>query len=215
VTWAHPAAGRWSSALSPLTTVVRGHAVRWLTSTTYPQRSGAHGNSAFACGLLRDAADTLGDPVLRDAVDDAARRWYGEDAGYPAWLEPSATDFLSPALVEADLLTRLLPPPAFAMWFTRFLPDPGPLLEPAVVDDRTDPQAVHLDGLNLSRAWCWARIAEALPEEHEAVARSLEAAERHTAAALPHVLGEDYVGEHWLPTFAVHLLLGRDVGPRT
>ena len=29
-----------------------------------------------------------------------------------------------------------------------------------------------------------------------------EAAERHLAAALPHVVGGDYVGEHWLASFA-------------
>ena len=32
-----------------------------------------------------------------------------------------------------------------------------------------------------------------------------EAAERHLAASLPHVAG-DYMGEHWLATFAVHAL---------
>jgi hypothetical protein len=209
-TWEDPAASRWSAALAPLTAVVRERTCAWLTSTTYPQRSGTHANSAFACVLVRDAADALGDVELRDAVDHAAYRWYGEDAGYPAWLEPSATDFLSPALVEADLMTRLLPPEAFAAWFARFLPDPSPLFEPAVVDDRTDPHRVHLDGLNLSRAWCWRRIAAGHPDGHELRDGATSAAERHADAALPHVLSEAYVGSHWLSSFAVHLLLGRD-----
>jgi hypothetical protein len=209
-TWEDPAASRWSSALAPLTAVVRERTCAWLTSTTYPQRSGTHANSAFACVLVRDAADALGDVALRDAVDGAAYRWYGRDAGYPAWLEPSATDFLSPALVEADLMTRLLAPESFAAWFARFLPDPTPLFEPARVDDRTDPQFVHLDGLNLSRAWCWRRVAAQLPDGHDLRDAATAAADRHAETALPHVLSEAYVGEHWLPTFAVHLLLGRD-----
>jgi hypothetical protein len=108
-------------------------------------------------------------------------------------------------LVEADLLRRLLPPEAFADRFRRLLPEPGPLLQPAVVSDRTDPQTVHLDGLNLSRAWCWLAIADTLGGDGRA-ADARRAARRHAEASLPAVLGGEYVGEHWLPTFAVRLL---------
>ena len=85
-----------------------------------------------------------------------------------AW-EPDGADFFSPSLMEADLMRRVLPPAEFRAWFRRFLPDlakgePKNLLEPAKVTDRTDPQIVHLDGLNLSRAWCMRGIAAALPE---------------------------------------------------
>src|SRR6476646_7682450 len=93
----------------------------------------------------------------------------------------------------------------------RFLPDlregkPESLLQPAIVADRTDPQIVHLDGLNLSRAWCMQGIASALPEGH--ILRSLlqQATERHAAESLPHVASGDYMGEHWLASFAVYLL---------
>jgi hypothetical protein len=37
---------------------------------------------------------------------------------------------------------------------------------------------------------------------------SLETADRHLAASLPHVTG-DYMGEHWLATFALLALEGR------
>jgi hypothetical protein len=198
-------AARWATALAPLAEVVRDRCLDWLATTTYPNRAGTHGNSAFACVLLHDAAGAVGDVRLTAAVTAAADRWYADDEGYPAWLEPSASDFLSPVLVEADLLRRLLPPEAFADRFRRLLPDPRPLLEPAVVSDRTDPQTVHLDGLNLSRAWCWLAIADALRENGRAAA-AREAAGRHAAASLPAVLGGEYVGEHWLPTFAVRLL---------
>ncbi|GGI02831.1 DUF2891 domain-containing protein [Egicoccus halophilus] len=196
----------WAATLTPLVEVVRGRCVDWLATTTYPQRSGTHANSAFACGLLHDAAAATGDAAVTAAVGEAALRWYGRDAGYLAAFEPSANDFLSPALVEADLLRRILGPAEFAGWFHRFLPDPSPLAEPAVVSDRTDPQTVHLDGLNLSRAWCWSAIADALPAGDPVVDLAADAAARHRDAALPAVLGGDYVGEHWLPTFAVYLL---------
>jgi hypothetical protein len=206
------AARRWASTLEPLREVVRNRCLDWLTVTTYPQRGGTHANSAFACVLLHDAAVVHRDTELLGTIEATATSWYADDAGYPAWLEPSASDFLSPVLVEADLLRRLLPEDAFPERFHALLPDAGPLLEPAVVADRTDPHTVHLDGLNLSRAWCWLGIAGALPEGDPRAEQAIEAAHRHAAASLPTVLGGDYVGEHWLPTFAIHLL---DVAERS
>jgi hypothetical protein len=199
-------AGRWHRTLRPLAETVRDRGLDWLATTTYPQRGGTHQNSAFACGLLHDAARTLADEQMLAAVAGAAERWYADDAAYPAWLEPSASDFLSPVLTVADLWRRLLPAAAFGDRLRRLLPDPEPLRRPAVVSDRTDPQTVHLDGLNLSRAWCWLGIADALPADDRMREVAWEAAGRHAEASLPSVLTGAYVGEHWLPTFAVRLL---------
>jgi len=93
----------------------------------------------------------------------------------------------------------------------RFLPDltkgePKTLFESAKVTDRSDPQLVHLDGLNLSRAWCLRSIAAALPRDDPARKVLAESATRHAEAALRHVASGDYVGEHWLASFAVYLL---------
>ena len=65
-------------------------------------------------------------------------------------------------------MRRLLPPDEFPPWFDRFLPRlaerrPATLFTPATVTDRTDGKIAHLDGLNLSRAWCWRSLAAALP----------------------------------------------------
>ena len=95
----------------------------------------------------------------------------------------------------------------FAAWFDGLLPDsagqqPATLFTPATVSDRSDGKIAHLDGLNLSRAWCWRQIAAALPTDHAVVPVARAAAERHLAAALPH-LADDYMGEHWLATFAL------------
>ncbi len=198
-------ASRWATILAPLADTVRGRCLQWLASASYPQRSGTHANSAFAAILLHDAALATGDGEVLDAVARAAQRWYSDDVGYPAWLEPSASDFLSPVLVEADLLRRLLPGGAFAERFRRLLPEPGPLTEPVVVSDRTDPQTVHLDGLNLSRAWCWLGVGQQLDIDDPTRDLAITAARAHAGASLPHVVGGDYVGEHWLATFAVHL----------
>ena len=147
---------------------------------------------------------------LRDLIEERSRAYFGKDAGVPAAWEPDGTDFLSPSLEEADLMRRVLPPEEFRAWFRDFLPDlakgePKSLLEPAKVTDRTDPQLVHLDGLNLSRAWCMRSIAAALPKDDPARKMLAESAARHAESALGHVASGDYVGEHWLASFAVYL----------
>ena len=99
----------------------------------------------------------------------------------------------------------------FHAWLDRALPglakgEPKKLHTPAKVTDRTDPQLVHLDGLNLSRAWCMRSIAAALPGDDPARKVLAESAGRHAEAALRHVASGDYAGEHWLASFAVYLL---------
>jgi hypothetical protein len=108
-------------------------------------------------------------------------------------------------------MRRVLTPAEFQAWFSKFLPGavkgkPSALFEPATVTDRTDPQLVHLDGLNLSRAWCMRSIASALPAGDPARAVLSRSAARHAGAALAHVASGDYAGEHWLASFAVYLL---------
>jgi hypothetical protein len=76
------------------------------------------------------------------------------------------------------------------------------LFAPVRVSDRSDGKIAHLDGLNFSRAWCWRAIAGALGDEHPVTPRAHAAAHAHIAASLPHVAG-DYMGEHWLATFAL------------
>lgn len=212
--WDDPDARRWERALEALASLLAGRLTAWLPRLTYPVRYGAHYNSAFGLSLALPyararAAD--GDPALLETIVDAARRWFAADADYPAGWEPSGGDFLSPALVEAELMGQLLAPDEFAGWLGRFLPgiatgEPATLFTPAVVTDPTDGHSGHLHGLNLSRAWCWRRLAERLPAGDARVPVMEAAVERHAAAALPHVVGSDYTLEHWLACYAVLLL---------
>jgi hypothetical protein len=78
---------------------------------------------------------------------------------------------------------------------------------PATVSDRSDGKIAHLDGLNLSRAWCWRTIAAALGGDHAMTTRARDAANRHINASLPHI-ADDYMGTHWLATFALLALAG-------
>ncbi|WP_043832772.1 DUF2891 domain-containing protein [Muricoccus aerilatus] len=194
----------WARRLAPLAEAFARRFRDFLPLATYPVRTGTHGNTAFA---LLMAAD-----VMEAEIAPFARRFYGPDRDCPAWGEPGGDDFLSPTLVEAALMARLLPPAEFGHWFDAFLPrlaegQPATLLTPATVSDRTDGKIAHLDGLNLSRAWCWRRLAAALPEGDARRPAMLAAAAAHLEAGLPHVAGH-YMGEHWLATFAVLALEG-------
>lgn len=197
---------RWARNLAPLAEIFAQRFRDFLPRATYPVRVGTHFNTAFGLRMAADYADFTQDSALTALLTATARRWYGEDADCPAWGEPSGDDFLSSALIEAECLRRLLPAAEFAPWLDRFLPriaasEPATLFRPATVSDRTDGKIAHLDGLNLSRAWCWRALAAALPEGDPRRAVALDAAERHLAASLQH-LADDYMGEHWLASFA-------------
>ncbi len=192
----------WAEALAPLAAAFAARFSAYLPKLTYPVRVGTHLNTAFALVLARDWAAGR-DRRLTALIDERARGWFGDDRGCQAW-EPSGDDFLSPALTEALLMSRVLPSTDFTSWFADFLPDvsvgePATLFDPVHVSDRSDGKIAHLDGLNLSRAWCWRSIASVLPSRDQGMN---VAAERHLAASLPY-LAEDYMGAHWLPTFAL------------
>jgi len=196
----HEDAG-WGAALEPLARAFAARFTAFLPKQTYPIRTGTHFNSAFAAVLALDWADAH-DPALAALIRDRARRWYGEDRDAQAW-EPGGDEFLSPTLIEALCMARVLGND-FPAWLAAFLPrldraEPATLFTPAFVSDRSDGKIAHLDGCNFSRAWCWRAIAPALPPRLSDAARA--AADRHLAASLPHVAG-DYMGEHWLATFA-------------
>jgi hypothetical protein len=198
-----------NNVLAPiLEPFARDFAVHWramLGSFTYPIRTGAHGNTAFALVLSAHwAADH--DSELFHLMAAKARDWYGADQGAQAW-EPDGDAFLSPALMEALAMATLLPAPEFRCWFRAFLPKartqmPVSLFTPAAVTDRSDGKIAHLDGLNLSRGWAFRQLANRLGPRDPAGPMLRSAADVHIAAALPHIAG-DYAGEHWLASFAL------------
>ncbi|WP_202971048.1 DUF2891 domain-containing protein [Saccharothrix sp. ALI-22-I] len=202
----------WAQALRPLSTVLRDRYLAKVTSARLPIRTGTHGNTAFATGLVLDAARAVGDEELATACEEAALRWHREDVGYGGF-EPDAADFLSPALTEADLVRRVLPADEFTAWFEAFLPNLEEarwkvLCEPVPVDDPGDAYGSHLVGLALSRAWQWRSIADALPADHRYAHLARTAAEEHQETGWRYVFGHGYYAEHWLGTFAAYLHLG-------
>ncbi len=181
----------WSKYLEPLARLVAHRLAEYLPRLTYPVRTGSHSNTAFALIFSHEWANQH-DPTLAGIVTEWAEDRFWDDRA-AAHQEPSGEDFLSPTLTEAVLMSRILTEARFDEWFSRFLPElPENLKEPAQVSDRSDGRIGHLDGLNLSRSWCLRSLGRDFGD----------VADRHLHAALPH-LEMDYMGEHWLATFAL------------
>ena len=202
----------WALELEPLARAFADRLQVYLAKLTYPIRVGTHFNTCFALILALEWAERF-DPLLAKGIRTWSVEKFSNDRDCQAW-EPGGDEFLSPALVEALCMARVLPVEQFATWFAAFLPrlhdlQPATLFTPASVSDRSDGKIAHLDGLNLSRAWCWRSIARLLPERERGIAYG--SAEEHLAAALPHVSG-DYMGEHWLASFALLATLAGSEG---
>ena len=212
--WNDEDSARWAAAVRPLADLLCANLIAWLPKLTYPQRMGMHANTAFSLLRSLDLAERRaagGEPDLLSAIRKAGFRFFEGDTAYPAHYEPSGADFLSAALTEAELMSRLLDPDRFPAWLETFLPglsraEPESLFAPVIVSDETDGQIAHLTGLNLSRAVSLVRLAEALPDGDARVTPLLDAARDHAEASLPAVTGSDYMVEHWLAAYATLVL---------
>ncbi|HEY4335978.1 MAG TPA: DUF2891 domain-containing protein [Puia sp.] len=204
--WDDPLGRRLAANVAPLAKQLSGMFVNYLPKINYPVRVGEHTNLAFALRLAWDYAVFVHDEALTRTLRETAMRFYAKDANYPLSWEPGGNDFLSPGLEEADLMWRILPDTSYQRWVRKFLPalgSPKLSIEPGKVTDRSDGKLVHLDGLNLSRAWDLYGIARHLPAHRQHL---YALANKHLTEALPNVASGDYMGEHWLASFAVYAL---------
>jgi hypothetical protein len=191
----------WAKTLQPLADAFVRRFEDYLPLATYPVRSGVHSSTSFALTLASDYAKAAEDWEFIRLLHNTARGWYAKDTDANPF-EPSQSDFLSPTLMEAALMRNVLDAKDFRAWYAKFLPKlPELFLTPATVTDRSDGQIAHLDGLNLSRAWCMRLIVDALVRDNPVCAKLNAAIDVHLASALDHIAG-DYMSEHWLASFA-------------
>jgi len=203
----------WLDVLAPLEAVIADRLQSWLPDLLYPVRSGTHNQTAFAFALALDWARIAGRDDLETLLVDKSRRFYADDRDCPLAYEPSGEDFLSPCLMEADLMRRIIPAADYPAWLSGFLPGiprdgASDWLHPGVVLDPADGKLVHLDGVNLSRAWNLQAIAASLPLDDPRRPALLAAAAEHRRVGLAAVTGEHYAGGHWLASFATYLVTG-------
>ena len=212
--WDDPEARSWAAAVAPLERAAAARLSAWLPKLAYPIREGEHNQTAFAFGVILDWARAAGDHEMEALLVERTRTLYLADRGCPLGYEPSGQDFLSPCLAEADLVRRILAPAPFGTWLKGFLPGipksgSKEWLPIGVVTDRSDGKLVHLDGLNLSRAWMLEGIVSGLPAHDSRIPALRAAAARHRSAGLTAVTGDGYAGGHWLGTFAAYLVTER------
>lgn len=210
LSWDDPLGRSLSRNLQPLADLLAHSYQEYLPKMNYAIRVGEHSNLAFGLKLAYDYATQVGDTELEGVIRNTALRFYVQDTDCPLSWEPGGADFLSPCLEEADLMWRILPTAEYQKWVKKFLPSlfkKSFHLEPGTVSDRTDGKLVHLDGLNLSRAWCLYGIARHAGKNE---ARLLASAKTHLEAALPNVASGNYMGEHWLASFAIYALTAQN-----
>lgn len=201
----------WRASLKPLRDTMVTLWKRFLPKQTYAIRVGTHGNTAFGMGFALDWARAEGDTAFEQLLVEKAKEHFGMDRKIPAHLEPNGSDFFSPSLEAAELMSAIMLPGDFVKWFDRYYTKEGieRITSTPVVSDRTDYQLVHLDGLSLTRAWCMQHIAKSLPPKHRYRALFERTADEFIVKALPHVTSGNYGGDHWLASFAVYALTGK------
>jgi len=189
-----PRAKVWLERLKPLEADVAQSLKDWLPKLAYPI--------------------TAGDTEMERLIIERSKAFHMNDVNCPLAYEPSGEDFLSPCLMEADLMRRILSSTEFNTWFTKFMPDvptdgSADWLAPGIVKDASDGKLVHLDGVNSSRAWNLYNIARALPENDPRRASLVAAARVHAETGVAAVSDEHYSGSHWLASFATYLMTDR------
>ncbi|TNE54370.1 MAG: DUF2891 domain-containing protein [Bacteroidetes bacterium] len=206
ISWEDPRGKRWSEALAPLCQLIEQRYLEFLPKLNYPIRSGEHTNTAFGLSFALDYAHTTEHQELKNLIQETALRFYQKDQNYPLQLEPSGYDFLSPALQEVNLMQKVLPKADFDSWLQAFLPNLTQKdfqWSPGKVSDRSDGKLVHLDGLNFSRSWCLFELSSS-DKKYEHLRKN---AKEHLNHSLPQITDGDYMGEHWLASFALYALL--------
>ena len=209
-----PQAKSWLRNLEQLERDIADSLKAWMPKLAYPIRLGTHNQSAFAFGLMLDWARVAGDEEMERLIIEKSLAFHKDDVNCPLAYEPSGEDFLSPCLMEADLMRRIFSEAEFSQWLSTFMPTiptngSGDWLAPGIVKDASDGKLVHLDGVNSSRAWNLYNIARALPEGDARKASLVAAAKIHADTGVAAVSDEHYSGSHWLASFATYLMTDR------
>ncbi len=189
--------------LKPLTDLLIARYHDFLPKLLYPVRTGTHNNTAFGLTFAWDYAVFSENIPFQKLLQHTAKRLFLSDQNCPLNWEPSGTDFLSPCMEEIAIMCRVLPENEFLTWLKKFnksIFNKNFNWEVARVSDRTDGHLVHLDGLNLSRAWNFYHLIKRYPKQFDHL-RPL--ADRHLQFSLPSLVDGNYEGEHWLASFAL------------
>lgn len=191
--------------LEPLVKLIENKYIDFLSKLNYPIRVGEHPNTAFGLSFALDYAKKYS-PELEKMITEKSKTYYMNDENCPLTWEPGGFDFLSPCLQEATLMQKVLSEGDFKIWLSKFLPgfkeNPEKFLTIAEVSDRSDGKMAHLDGLNFSRAWCLYELGYGLQNQ-----KMIDLANRHFEYSYSLMDNDEYMGSHWLASFALYAIL--------
>ncbi|UQB69468.1 DUF2891 domain-containing protein [Epilithonimonas zeae] len=206
--WNHPKAKVWHQNLKPLTDEILRLWKAYLPKQTYPNRTGVHPNTAFAMSFAIDWAREVGDQSFEKELSEKAKIFYLNNTKTPAYLEPDGSDFFSPSLEIAELMSRILPQKEFEKWLNQFYEKRSleNIEQIPIISDVNDYQTVHLVGLSFSKAWAMKNIINALPEKNSIRKQFEMTREKFIENSLPIIFKGNYGGDHWLASFAVYAM---------
>jgi hypothetical protein len=218
--WPDPDAQKWAKNLEPLAKILLDRTLPYLQTLAAPMRIGTHANTAYTLKLLLEHARASSEKALEVAVTDRARTFFAADVGCAPNLEPSGSDFFSPCLTEAALMSEVLPAAEFRKWLDGFLPPPDAaafkaltmvLDMPGAAEDLKKSDMLgakaHLIGLGASRAKSLVDIAAALPAADPRVARYRSLAASQAQSSIKAMYEAAYAGTHWIATYVLDYLI--------
>jgi hypothetical protein len=212
LTWDDPDAKAWAQNMAPMVQQFSKKLADYYKDLPFPTRTGMHPNTAFSITLLLDYTEVANDADLRDIAVKTANRFFANDRGCPTAYEPQGTDFLSPCLAEADLMSRVMDREHFFPWLNDFLPplysrEFKPLSQPvdvtAITKEELQAGKSHLIGVAFARGLAMAYIARALPPEDPRVAVLRRLAIINGRSGFQALTAAGYFGSHWLATYGV------------
>ena len=208
ISWENEKAQLWASNMRPLVDLLSERTIQFLDKLSTPLRPGTHANSAFSFSLMIEYAEIANDKKLLNKIKEYSIKNFMGDINCPVNYERSGTDFLSPCLAEASLMSFILSKKDFNDWFYKFIPSLEEkyfknIIQPPKVLDPEDPGIGHLIGLMFHRAWTLKDIARKLNKNSDR--KLLQSIAKHHSEEGYNIMFESgYGGEHWLATFAIY-----------
>ena len=208
VSWDHDKAQTWANNMKPLVNLLSERTILFLDKLSTPLRPGTHANTAFSFSLMIEYSEVANDKLLFSKIKEYSIKNFQGDINCPVQYEPSGTDFLSPCLAEAALMSLILEKREFNDWLYKFLPSFeersfGNIINPPEVLDPEDPGIGHLIGLMFHRAWTLKDIASKLDSDSDKKFLQ-KIAKKHSQEGYNIMFKSGYGGEHWLATFAIY-----------
>mgnify|MGYP001287168709 FL=1 len=207
-TWDDIEAKNWSKNLKPLVDLLSERTIIFLNKLSKPLRPGTHANTAFSFSLMYEYAQKTNNEKLSNKIKEYSIKHFSYDKNCPVNYEPSGTDFLSPCLAEASLMSKILSEREFNKWLSKFFPSFkeksfGNIITPPEVLDPKDPGIGHLIGLMFHRAWTLNDVANKIQNDDKKLFL-YKISKNHTKKGFELMFDSGYGGEHWLATFAIY-----------